>query len=74
MKFGRTQMRFRHHNEWVPVYITWFESTLDRESGLYTLDPQSQLQFPAIVSIRDLSIPLVHAYNQDDNQVWTLNI
>ena len=77
IKFGRIQMIFRHifnHNERVLAYITWFESTLDRDSGLYTLDLQSQLQFPAIVSIRDLSRPLVHAYDQEDNQVWILNI
>ena len=76
MTFGRIRMIFKHkfnNKEKVLVYVTWFDSVLDRESGLYTLDLQSQLQLPAIVTICDLSRPLIHAYNHEDNQVWILN-
>lgn len=78
LMFGRIQMIFKHRfnrNERILVYVTWFESTFDLQSGLYSLDTEFQLQapLPPIISIYDLSKPLIHACETKPNRVWILN-
>lgn len=78
MLFGRLQMIFKHvfnHKKYVLAYVNWFEGfSVDLETGLYSIDLNSSSAFPPIVPIHDLSHPLMHATDcQDNNKLWIIN-
>lgn len=76
--FGRIQMIFKHsfnHCERVLAYVHCFDQPeRDTDSGLYTVSLNSSANINKVVSLTDLSRPIVHAVDCDDpNRLWVLN-
>lgn len=75
---GQIHMLFKHQfnkTEHILAYVYWFKKfERDIESGLYTATLNSYCDCCKVVSLSDLSRPLIHAIDcHDPNMLWLLN-